>query len=154
MLLDLILAATHHVLVFGLAAIIAMELVLLRPGISGAQLRQIARIDLFYGVAAGLIVLVGFARVFFGLKGPEFYLQNWVFWAKIGTFAMVGLLSVSPTFTLLAWRKAAKADPAFVPAAADVASVKRLVKAEAHLFIYPDLRRRHGARLRAVTAIS
>lgn len=135
MLLDLILAATHHVLVFSLAAIIAMELVLLRPGIDAAQLRQIARIDLFYGVAAGLIVLVGFARVFFGPKGPEFYLQNWVFWVKIGTFAVVGLLSVSPTFTLLSWRKAAKADPAFIPPAADVASVRRLVKAEAHLFI-------------------
>ena len=136
MLLDLILAATHHVLVFGIGAIIAMELVLLRPGMSGAQLRQIGRIDLFYGVAAGLILLIGFARVYFGLKGPEFYLQNWVFWAKIGTFAVVELLSVSPTMTLLSWRKEAKANPTFIPPAEDVAAVRRLVKAEAHLFIF------------------
>src|SRR5262245_24755 len=110
MALDLILAAVHHVLVFSLAGIIAAELVLLRPEMNGVQLRQIARVDLFYGIVAGLIVFVGFARVFFGFKGPEFYLQNWVFWAKIGTFAVVGLLSVSPTFTFLAWRKAAKAN--------------------------------------------
>src|SRR6266436_6787722 len=106
MLLDLILAIGHHILVFGIAAILAAELVLIRPGINAAQLRQAGKIDLFYGIAAGLVVLVGFARVYFGVKGPDFYLQNPVFWAKIGTFAVVGLLSVPPTLLLLKWRGA------------------------------------------------
>ncbi len=135
MLLDLILAIGHHILVFGIAAILAAELVLIRPGINAAQLRQAGKIDLFYGIAAGLVVLVGFARVYFGVKGPDFYLQNPVFWAKIGTFAVVGLLSVPPTLLLLKWRGAAKADATFLPMAAEVAAVRRYLKIEAHLFI-------------------
>ncbi len=135
MLLDLILAAGHHVLVFSIAAIIAAELVLIRPGMNAVQVRQAGKIDFFYGIAAGLVVLVGFARVYFGLKGPDFYLQNPVFWAKIGTFAVVGFLSVPPTLLLLKWRGAAKADAAFLPPAAELAAARRYVRIEAHLFI-------------------
>ncbi len=55
---------------------------------------------------AGLIVLVGFGRAIFAAKGWHYYSHNGFFWAKIGTFALIGLLSIPPTLAYLRWRKA------------------------------------------------
>ena len=68
MFTDLVLASAHHVLVFGLAAIIAMEAVIVRPDMSGGSGRLLSRIDAYYGAAATLVLLIGIARVLFGLK--------------------------------------------------------------------------------------
>jgi len=79
---DLILAILHHLGVFTVAGVIAAELALIRPGMSMEKILQAAKIDALYGIAAGLVLFIGFARVFFGLKGSAFYLQNPVFWAS------------------------------------------------------------------------
>ena len=44
-MLDLILASAHHVAVFTLVALFAAEFALLRPGLGGARVVQLARID-------------------------------------------------------------------------------------------------------------
>src|ERR1700692_2663240 len=105
---DLLLAIAHHLLIFTIAAILAIEFAVIRPGIDPIQIKRVARFDLGYGIAASLLVGIGFARVFYGVKGSAFYLQNPVFWAKIVVFALVGLLSVHPTLRLLAWRRGAE----------------------------------------------
>ncbi len=135
MSIDLVLAIVHHLGVFTVAGVIAVEWALVRPGMSMEKIRQVAKIDAAYGIAAATVLLIGFARVFFGLKGSAFYMQNPVFWAKIITFATVGVLSVAPTLLFITWRDRAKADPSFVPSAAEIASVRRYVKIEAHLFV-------------------
>ena len=66
---DLLLAIAHHLLVFALVAVLAAETVLVRPGLKGRALARLGGLDRFYGMAAGLIIIVGFSRVFFGLKG-------------------------------------------------------------------------------------
>jgi putative membrane protein len=132
---DLILAIFHHLGVFTIAGIIAAEWALVRPGMSNEKVRQVARIDALYGIAAGLVLLIGFARVFFGLKGSGFYMQNPIFWAKISAFIVVGVLSVTPTLLFIHWRDKAKSDPSFVPSAAQIASVRRYIKIEAHVFV-------------------
>jgi putative membrane protein len=135
MSIDLVLAIVHHLGVFTVAGVIAAEWALVRPGMSMEKIRQVAKIDAAYGIAAATVLLIGFARVFFGLKGSAFYMQNPVFWAKIITFATVGVLSVAPTLLFITWRDRAKKDPSFVPSAAEIASVRRYVKIEAHLFV-------------------
>ena len=132
---DLILAIFHHLGVFTIAGIIAAEWALVRPDMTSEKVRQVARIDALYGIAAGLVLLIGFARVFFGLKGSAFYMQNPVFWAKISAFIVVGVLSVTPTLLFIHWRDKAKSDPSFVPSAAQIASVRRYIKIEAHVFV-------------------
>src|SRR5690348_11149819 len=127
---DLILAIIHHLLVFSLAAILAAELAMIRPGLAGAGLRRLGIADLHYGALAGAILVVGFLRVFYGVKGPAAYLPNPFFWAKIGTFAVVGLLSVPPTIRILAWRRQARADPAFALSEADARGVRPYLLAE------------------------
>src|SRR5690606_19430094 len=79
--LDLALAIFHHLLVFALAAVLAMEATLLRDVLSGNRLVRLARIDRAYGLVALMVVVVGVGRVLFGLKGWEFYVYNASFWA-------------------------------------------------------------------------
>ena len=131
---DLVLAILHHLLILSLAGLLAVERVLVRPGLSGAHLRILARMDAAYGATAGLILVVGFSRVYWGAKGPAFYLENPVFWAKIAAFAVVGLLSISPTIIILRWGKQAKADPGFAPSDADIGKVRRALGWELIVF--------------------
>jgi putative membrane protein len=117
---DLILAILHHLLAFGLLALLFAEYALVRPGLGGEALRRVAIFDRFYGAFAGLLIIVGVLRVIYGLKGPDFYLGLWTFWAKMAAFLAVGLLSIPPTLRVIAWSKAARADPAYTVPEADI----------------------------------
>ena len=122
---DLILAVLHHWLVFSIAALLAAEFALVRPGISRRYLKLLGRIDSFYGVLAGAIVIVGAARVYFGLKGWEYYIYNHVFWAKMGAFVIVGLLSVPPTLRFIRWNRAAAAEADYAVPDAEISAMRR-----------------------------
>ena len=108
MLTDLILAVLHHLVIVTLIVLLAVEFALLRPGLSSSDLRRLANVDAAYGAIAGLVIVVGICRVIWGAKGPDFYLSNPWFWAKMASFAAIGLLSIPPTLALLKWRKAMK----------------------------------------------
>jgi putative membrane protein len=127
---DLLLAITHHFLVFSLVGIVAAELALCRPGISGAALTRLAKVDGSYGIVASLIIVVGICRVIFGIKGPQYYLHNPWFWGKMSAIVIVALLSIVPTVAVLRWRKAASTEPGFVPAERDVARLRRFFMTE------------------------
>ena len=60
---------------------------MVRPGLAGAALHRVAIVDRFQGAFAGGLVIVGVLRVIYGLKGPDFYLSSWTFWAKMAAFA-------------------------------------------------------------------
>jgi len=130
MLTDLLLAIAHHLLIFALIALLVTEIMLTRPGMKAATVRYLGWLDSAYGAVAGLILIVGFGRVFIGEKGPAFYLNNWIFWAKIAAFVIVGVLSLKPTLRIVQWRRAASGDSTFAPAAADVRSVRQLMHYE------------------------
>lgn len=132
---DLLLAVAHHLLVFALVAILASESVLLRPGMTRSQLERLGRVDAGYGIAAGMLVAVGFARVFFGAKPEGYYLSNHVFWAKIGAFVVVALLSINPTVRIVGWRRRASRDPAFLPSDHEVSATRRFLLMEAAVFV-------------------
>lgn len=134
-MLDLALAIAHHLAVFALVGIFFAEFVLLRPGITGDQLRRLGRLDGAYGALAGAVVVIGVLRVIFGNAGWEFYVGNWAFWLKMAAFVLVGLLSVPPTLRILAWSRALKTDPGFTPDAADLQRTRRLVHIEAAVLL-------------------
>jgi len=66
---------------------------------------RVVAIDAWYGVLAALILIVGFSRAIFAAKGWDYYEHNAFFWAKIGTFVAIGILSVPPTLAFLKWRR-------------------------------------------------
>ena len=128
-MLDLVLAIAHHLLVFGLFGVLFAELMLVRPGMDIATVRRVAVIDLVFAALAGLILIVGFARAGMAAKGWAYYEHNAFFWAKIGVFLVIGLLSASPTISYIRWRKTGAP-----PSDVQVAGVRRLLHAEVALF--------------------
>jgi putative membrane protein len=131
---DLLFAVGHHVLVFAIAGVLAFELGAVRPGLTGSEAARVARADRWYGILALGIILVGFARAAHAAKGWAYYSHTWVFWAKIGAFAVVGLISILPTVRYIRWSRAAKADASFRPAEAEVHAVRQWLWAEVLVF--------------------
>jgi putative membrane protein len=127
--LDLVLAILHHFFVFALFAVLFVEFVNVRRGMDTSAVARVAAVDGWYGVLAGLIIIVGFVRAVFAAKGWDYYAHNAFFWAKIGTFVVIGLLSVPPTLAFLKWRRTGA-----VPADKAVAGVRRYLWIEVALF--------------------
>ena len=132
-MLDLILAILHHIAVFGLVAALALEGATLRaPIIDPARL---VRLDAVFGATAVLVVVIGVCRVIWGGKGWAFYEANPFFWAKIGLFAAIGLISILPTLAFFRWRRAAAGDAAFTPPADALKRARLWVGLEALLLV-------------------
>lgn len=127
---DLILTIAHHIAVFTLVGILAAELAIMRRGFKGERVALLGIVDLGFGISAAVVLVAGFLRVFYGATDPAFYLGNWVFWAKIGAFLVVGLLSLPPTLTIFAWRREALIDAEFTPPDAAITRVRRFMLAE------------------------
>ena len=107
-MIDLWLAIAHHLIVFMLVAILAVQIALIRPGITAEQVVRLRTIDGFYGSLAGLILFFGILRVMYGARGQEFYAENPVFWMKMAAFALVGLISIQPTVRIYGWWQQAR----------------------------------------------
>ena len=131
---DLLLAIVHHLLAFGLAAVLAAEIAITAPGLSGAGLKRLQRLDRHYGAFAGLLVIVGVLRVIYGGKGPDFYIASHAFWAKMAAFAAVGLLSIAPTMRIIGWSRRSRGDAGFEVPADEVRAMRKWFAAELLLF--------------------
>lgn len=130
MLTDFVLASFHHLLVFGLVAMLVAESALLRGTVDRSTLQRLAGIDRGYGLCAMLLIVAGLSRVWFGIKGHDFYLHNPWFHAKLAAFLFTGLLSILPTVRFLRWRKALAADSHYLPDAGEVAKMRGIVRFE------------------------
>ena len=100
-----LVAFLHHIFAFTLTACLVYEFIAYRKGMSLAEIRRIQRVDLVYGISAGLLLLVGVLRVFFFAKGVNFYMNNPFFWAKMIAFVIVALLSIDPTIRYIRWNR-------------------------------------------------
>lgn len=98
-----IMATLHHIVAFSLTACLVYEFVAYRKVLTIAEARRIQRVDLVYGIAAGLMIVFGLLRVYFFEKGPNYYLSNQVFWTKMALFVIIGLLSIYPTIRYIKW---------------------------------------------------
>lgn len=134
-MLDAVLAACHFLAIFVLITFLAIETVLVKREWMPAAAARLARYDIAYFLSAMVVLATGLARLYFGAKGAGFYLPNPVFHAKITLFVIIGLMSVYPTRRFQAWRRAALADPGFVPEASDLGKVRRCLMIECHLII-------------------
>jgi len=114
---------------------LAAEATLVRESMTASDIPRIAGLDLGYGITAFLIVGVGIHRVIFGAKGYVYYVENIWFWAKMTTFAVIGILSVPPTLRFRVWQKARKTDLSYVPPAAELAAMRTYIRWEVRLLI-------------------
>ncbi len=102
-------AYAHYLSIFVLFALLTLEHRLFAREITVETARSLIRLDIAYGVCAGLVLVTGLARVLWFGKGLAYYLGNGLFHAKVGLFILVGLISVVPTWVYLSWRNDLKA---------------------------------------------
>ena len=107
-----IMASLHHIFAFTLTACLVYEFIAYRKGLTIEEARRIQRVDIAFGISAGLLLVVGLLRVFFFEKGVNFYTHNPVFWIKMSLFAIIGLLSIYPTLRFIKWNSALSAGQA------------------------------------------
>ena len=98
-----IMATLHHIAAFTLTACLVYEFVAYHKGLTIEEARRIQRVDLWYGISSGVLLVVGLLRVFFFEKGANFYAASPMFWIKMGLFATIGLLSIYPTIRFIRW---------------------------------------------------
>ena len=101
-------AFLHHIAAFTLFAALVVELILIREVLTVGTARRLQIADMAFGIAAGVILVVGLLRVFYFEKGATYYFHTWTFIAKLALFLVVGLVSIVPTLEFLSWRKAVK----------------------------------------------
>jgi putative membrane protein len=68
--------------------------------------RRLLAADSAWGAAAGLWIISGLGRVFFGGKETPFYWRNGFFWVKMLLFAIVFVLELAPMMTFIRVRTA------------------------------------------------
>jgi putative membrane protein len=99
-------AFIHHAAAFLVVAALMVELVVLKSELTPTSARSVLRMDAVYGIAALVLLVAGFTRVFYTEKGSAYYFDSGAFLLKLALFIVVGLLSVYPTIKFMGWRKA------------------------------------------------
>jgi len=106
MVTSALLSAVHVLtLALGLGAVFLRGRALRRP-LDPEGWRRLLAADNAWGIAAGLWIASGFARVFYGGKEPAFYWRNGFFWLKLALFGVVFLLELPPMITFIRVRTA------------------------------------------------
>ena len=112
MILNSIMATLHHIAAFAVTATLVYEFVAFRKNLTVHEAKRILHVDTAYGISAAIVIIAGLLRVFYFEKGSAFYLNNTMYWIKMGLFILAGLISIYPTVRFLKWRTNLKEDKA------------------------------------------
>ena len=118
-------AFLHHVAAFTLVSAIVVEWLLMRDEPTPLSIRRLARADAWVGMSAVAILVIGALRVTKFEKGVAFYLHSPGFYAKIGLFIVVSLLSIYPTVQFIRWNRTLREGRAITPEASTLATYAR-----------------------------
>ncbi|WP_416760076.1 DUF2214 family protein [Roseateles sp. So40a] len=135
MTLEALLAGLHIVAILSLVVFLASQAALCRgEWMNAAVVRRLSRLDMIYGLTAVAVLLTGFARTWWGMKGLGWYWHQPLLHFKFGMFVVIGLISIKPTLTYRRWLKALDGTGA-LPAESEIRATRRLVMVQAHLLI-------------------
>jgi putative membrane protein len=123
-------AFLHHGAAFMLFASLVVERVLTRDELTVANARRVLDADRIFGIAAGVLLVVGMLRVAFFEKGAAYYWHSAPFIAKLSLFVIVGLLSIYPTVEFLKWRKPLREGVLPVVSSEKLEKIRRLIGME------------------------
>ena len=102
------LLASFHLLALGIGlGAIWVRALALDGAPEPSRIRRALRADTWWGIAALLWLGTGLPRLLMGTEKPTaYYLDNHLFWLKMGLFLFVVLLEVAPAISLTRWRAA------------------------------------------------
>jgi len=135
MLAHVLTAYLHFLGIMILMATLLAEHVMLHAQMPPVHLQRVARTDLFYGIAAGIVFLTGLLRFAYFGKGIHFYLGNPLFYVKVGMFLLVALISIYPTMQFLSWRKMLKQGELPALALPTITRLRAVIRLELGLLI-------------------
>lgn len=134
-MISALLAFLHHAAAFILFGALMAELVLIRGELNLVSARSLARMDVAYGGAAVVLLIVGFLRVFYTEKGAAYYFGSGPFLVKMVLFAVVGVISIGPTREYLSWRSALRLQQIPVLEDARRRSIRRAIHIQLTLLV-------------------
>ncbi|HEX3140803.1 MAG TPA: DUF2214 family protein [Rhizobacter sp.] len=104
MLATSLVATLHFVCAFGIAAVLFFEWLTFSRTPTLQEAKHLAQADRWYGIFAGLLLVIGFVRAYHFEKGWAYYAGNSFFHLKLTLFLAIGLLSIVPTVRFIRWR--------------------------------------------------
>ena len=123
-----ILAYLHYIAIMLLAALAAMQFLLLRQDLHVRNINALERVD-FAHVSCGVLALLsGGLRFGTSVKGIVFYAGSVTFWLKILLFGALALASFLVSRHYGRWIHHARTDTAYHAPAAEAASALLMVK--------------------------
>jgi putative membrane protein len=128
-------AFLHFLAVFGIFCTVFLEWQTMSRTPTYAEARRIQLSDRWFGIFAGVVLVVGFLRVYYFEKGKAFYTSNPFFHAKLTLFVLVGLLSIYPTIRFIKWGVQTKQGLAPTVSADEYRRIMALVRAELVLLL-------------------
>lgn len=134
-MVEALLAYAHITAILALVVFLTSEAALCRSQwLNAAVVHRLVKVDILYLSAAVLVLLTGFARTWWGVKGFAWYWHQDLLWLKVGGYGLIALLSSRPTMAFLRWRRDLESSGT-LPDAADIQRVRRMVLIEAHLLM-------------------
>ena len=98
-----LVAYLHYISFMFCFAALVLERKLLKVDPNREEAISMVITDVVYGIAALILLISGILRVLYFGEGSSFYTQNPLFWVKVATFLLVGVLSLYPTITYILW---------------------------------------------------
>ena len=95
----------HFIAIFGLAGALVIENMAIKPTINGEDAKNLAKVDVVYGICALLVFAFGLVLWLWIGRPSEFYSVNSLFQAKILLFIIIALISAYPTSFFVKHRK-------------------------------------------------
>ena len=99
---------------------------------NAATLQRLGRMDRILWVATAAVLLSGLARIFWGVKGADWYAGNWLLYSKLVLFALVASLQVGPSRHYRSWIAHVR-EYRELPDADEVRAARRKVMIATHL---------------------
>lgn len=131
---EILIRYLHFIGILIITASLFTEHLLLKQEMTAIEIKKIAKIDKFYGIAAIVVLVAGLILWFWVGKPAAFYTRNFLFHIKLTLFLVLGILSIYPSVFFMKNRKT-KLDKIAIPN-----SIKILIRIELMiLFIIPLL---------------
>lgn len=125
--MSVLAAFVHHLAFLLLAAMLTVQLVLLRGQLDVGRAKQLVAVDAVLGVSATLLAVAGLSRLFLFEKGATYYFHSVPFVTKLVLFVFAAVISFVPTRRLMAWRPALKRNELPVISEGEVRTMRRLI---------------------------
>jgi len=131
MLIKSAIVAYIHYLSFALlAASLTVELLVFKAEVTLKDAKKLLIADSVYGLAAIAILVTGVLRVLYFGKGAEYYMNNPIFWVKMGLLIVVSVLSLYPTISYLRWIPAVRDEQAPIVSETQAKLIPAMIRAE------------------------